>query len=204
MRKLTFQGFYTLSENYSDDDSERDAGGFGYENTYDLKPEFNYSNLDFRHQFTSNAVYSAPWGFEFGAIYRYRTGFPLSPRTNNDENADNNFNDRPYQSAGVPFQRNSFRNRPFQTFDLRVMKSINLGERMRVQFSVEMFNLFNSENVVFANQGNIYGAGFLPNGGYQLDPRFMRLRGADGEYDALTTEQIGKPFQAQFGARFFF
>ncbi len=204
-RRLQLQGFYTWAENFSDDDSERDATGFGYVNTYDLKPEYNYSNLDIRHQFTSNAVYTMPWGFEVSGIYRYRTGLPLSPRTNGDENQDNNFNDRPYFAAGQPFPRNSYRNRSFQTFDFRFLKSFNLTERARLQFSVEVFNVFNSENIAFAGQGNIYGPGLLPNGGYPaVDSRFQRLRGADGEYDANTTEQIGKPLQAQFGVRFFF
>lgn len=205
VRRFQFQGFYTLSENFSNDDSERDAGGFTYTNSFNLRNEFGPSNLDFRHQWTSNAVYQMPWGFEVGAIYRYRTGFPLTPRTNGDENQDNVFNDRPFFAPGLEFPRNSFRNRSFQTFDLRVMKNFNFTERQRLQLSIEFFNLFNAHNVVFAGQGNIYGPGLLPNGVYApVDPRFMRLRGADGEYDALTTEQIGKPMQAQFGIRFFF
>jgi hypothetical protein len=204
-RRFQFQGFYTFSENFSNDDSERDATGFQYTNTFNLQNEYGPSNLDFRHQWTSNAVYQMPWGFELGAIYRYRTGFPMTPRTNGDENQDNNFNDRPYLSPGREFGRNSFRNRPFQTFDLRLMKNFNFTERQRIQFSVEFFNLFNTHNVVFAGQGNIYGPGFLPGGAFApVDPRFQRLRGADGEYDALTTEQLGKPMQAQFGVRYFF
>jgi hypothetical protein len=205
VRRFQFQGFYTFSENFSNDDSERDATGFVYTNTFDLRNEYGYSNLDFRHQWTSNAVYQLPWAFEIGAIYRYRTGFPITPRTNGDENQDNNFNDRPYLSPGQEFGRNSFRNRSFQTFDLRVMKNFNITERQRLQFSVEFFNLFNTHNVVFAGQGNIYGPGLLPSGVYApVDSRFQRLRGADGEYDALTTEQQGKPMQAQFGVRYFF
>jgi hypothetical protein len=205
VRRFQFQGFYTFAENFSNDDSERDATGFVYTNTFDLRNEYGYSNLDFRHQWTSNAVYQLPWAFEIGAIYRYRTGFPITPRTNGDENQDNNFNDRPFLSPGQEFGRNSFRNRSFQTFDLRVMKNFNLTERQRLQFSVEFFNLFNAHNVVFAGQGNIYGPGLLPSGVYSpVDSRFQRLRGADGEYDALTTEQQGKPMQAQFGVRYFF
>jgi hypothetical protein len=205
VRRFQFQGFYTFSENFSNDDSERDAGGFTYTNTFNLRNEYGPSNLDFRHQWTSNAVYQLPWGFELGAIYRYRTGFPMTPRTNGDENQDNNFNDRPYLSPGVEFGRNSFRNRRFQTFDLRFMKSFNFTERQRLQFSVEFFNLFNAHNVEFFNFANIYGPGLLPNGVYApVDPRFQRLRGADGEYDATTVQQQGKPMQAQFGVRYFF
>lgn len=204
-KRLQFQGFYTLSENLSDDDNERNTIGNSFENAFNFQPEYNYSDLDTRHQFTGNAVYSLPWGFELGALYRYRTGFPMNARTSNDDNQDTMFNDRPYAGPGIPFQRNSFRNRGFQTFDLRVMKSIHFGERLRVQFSAEMFNVLNSANVIFSGQGTIYGRGFLPSGSTQpIDPRFQQLELADGEYYATTTSQVGKPFQVQFGARVFF
>jgi hypothetical protein len=204
-RKVQLQAFYTLSENFSDDDSERDAGGFVYTNSFDLIPEFNYSNLDVRHSFVTNGVVSLPWGVEVGALYRVRTGLPFNAIANVDLNQDGNGNDRPYRAAGQNFKRNEFRNRGFQTFDVRFMKSFKIKEQMRLQFSAEVFNLLDIDNVVFAGQANIYGAGFRPDGSYApIDARFMRLRTAAGDYDALTTTQLGRPRQAQFGARFFF
>lgn len=215
--KLQFQAFYTLAENFSDDDSERDSSGFTYTNSFDLRPEYNYSYLDIRHAFTSNAIYSLPWGFDIAGLYRFRTGLPMTAVAGVDLNQDgNNFSapggfssaptDRPYHTAGIPFLRNAYRNRNFQTFDLRVMKNFRIKERMRVQLSAEMFNLFNVANVAFSGQANIYGPGFQANGTYApVDSRFQRLyRPADGQYDSLTTSQQGKPFQMQFGARFFF
>jgi len=204
-KRLQLQAFYTLSENFSNDDSERDAGGFVYTNSFDLRPEYNYSNLDIRHQFVSNGVVNLPWGFDIGALYRVRTGLPWNAIANVDLNQDGNNNDRPFRGAGQPFLRNEFRNRPVQTFDIRLMKSFKLRERMRVQLSCEVFNLFNIDNVVFAGQANIYGAGLRADGTFApVDPRFMRLRTAAGDYDALTTTQQGRPRQAQFGARLFF
>jgi hypothetical protein len=204
-RRLQIQAFYTLAENFSDDDSERDAGGFTYTNSFNLRDEYGYSNLDIRHSFVANGVYTLPWGFEIGAIGRYRTGTPIDARANLDVNQDGNNNDRPYRGPGLPFRRNEFRNRSFKTFDLRVLKNINLGERLRVQISAEMFNLFNFENVVFAGQSNIYGQGFLPNGGFApIDSRFLNPLLPNGDFNANTTEQLGRPLQAQFGVRLFF
>lgn len=203
-KKFQFQAFYTLAQNYSDDDSERDAGGFQYVNTFNLKQEYFFSNMDIRHNFTGNATYELPFGFTISGIVRNRSGLPLSPRTNNDENRDNNFNDRPYRGPGDPFPRNYFRNRGYGTTDARLLKTFTIKERVRIQFSVEAFNLFNLDNVVFAGTGNIYGNGFLPNGTTApVAADFMRLRNADGTYNRQNA-QLGNPRQLQGGLRFFF
>ncbi len=204
-KRVQLQAFYTLSDNFSNDDSERDAGGFVYTNSFDLRSEYNYSNLDIRHQFVSNGVVTMPWGIDVGALYRFRTGLPLNAIANVDLNQDGNNNDRPFSGPGQSFRRNQFRNRNVQTFDLRLMKSFKIRENMRIQISAELFNLFNIDNVVFAGQSNIFGAGFRADGTIApTDARFMRLRTPAGDYDALTTSQQGRPRQAQFGARFFF
>ncbi|MFN7646412.1 MAG: carboxypeptidase regulatory-like domain-containing protein [Acidobacteriota bacterium] len=204
--KFQFQSFYTLAQNFSDDDNERDAGGFVYENSFNLIPEYNYSNTDIRHQFTSNGSYSLPWGFEVGGIFRTRTGLPFNAVAGSDLNGDGNNNDRPYLSAGKPMLRNSFRNRGTSNVDLRLMKSFAVGaERSKLQFSVEFFNLFNADNVVFAGGAGIYGPGVQAANGQvaPIDARFMRLRLADGTYDR-NNQQIGNPRQIQFALRYFF
>jgi hypothetical protein len=204
--KFQFQSFYTLAENFSDDDNERDAGGFVYENTFNLRPEYNFSNIDVRHQFTSNGTYSMPWGFEVSGIFRSRSGLPFNAIAGTDLNGDGNNNDRPYLTAGQPMLRNSFRNRATNNFDMRVMKSFALlSDRSKIQFSVEFFNLFDADNVVFAGGAGNYGPGILAATGQlaPIDARFMRLRLADGSYDR-NNQQVGNPRQIQFALRFFF
>jgi hypothetical protein len=115
--------------------------------------------------------------------------------------------------VGKPFERNSFRNRGFKTVNLRVMKDFKIGERARVQLSAEMFNLFNFDNVIIGGAVSttnfIYGLGVNADGTTApvrtdaLGPTFMRVKRPDGLYDA-NNFQIGTPFQAQFGVRFFF
>jgi hypothetical protein len=205
LQKLQLSAFYTLAQNYSDADSERDAGGFEYANSFNLRDEYNYSNQDIRNQFTTNAVYRLPWGFEVSGISRFNSGLPFTARAGTDLNGDGNNNDRPYAGPGQPFARNGFRNRNFARTDMRVLKSFKMKrENMRLQLSAEFFNVFNAENVVFGGNNQVYGAGFQANGTTAAtNVAFRRLRLTDGNYDP-NNSQVGNPFQAQFGVRFFF
>jgi hypothetical protein len=204
-KKFQWGTFYTLSTNFSDDDSERDAGGFSHVDTYNFKEEYNYSLLDFRHQLNAYGLYQLPWGFEVSGLIRARSGLPYNAIAGTDLNGNLNNNDRPYFSPGVPYLRNAFRNRPVVNNDLRILKSFRLkGETMRLQLSAEFFNLLNLDNVVFAGNTNVFGPGIDASGNPVATPaNFMRLRNTDGTY-FTQNQQIGNPFQAQFGVRFFF
>jgi hypothetical protein len=204
-RKVQFGAFYTAGENFSDDDTERDAGGFNYADAYNFIPEWNYSRLDIRHEFTSNAVAFLPWGFQVSGLFRARTGLPWNPLTGADTNGDGASTDRPFQAAGVPFERNSFRNRGTRNVDVRVLKDFRFTETAKLQFSAEFFNFFDFDNIVFDRNRNVYGLGIDPVTGATLQPnaQFMQLRNADGTYNPNNT-QVGTPLQAQFGLRFIF
>lgn len=203
--RLQVAAYYTLAQNYSDADSERDASGFEYVNSFNLRDEYNYSSLDIRNQITANAVYRLPWGFEVSGISRFNTGLPFTARVGTDVNGDGNNNDRPYAGPGQPFARNGFRNRNYARTDMRILKTIKLkSERMRVQLSAEFFNLFNADNVIIGSNNFVYGAGYQANGTFApVNAQFRRLKLTDGYYDP-NNQQVGNPFQAQFGVRFFF
>jgi hypothetical protein len=200
-RKFTAGAFYTLSTNYSDDDNERNATGMGAMNPYDMSSEYHYSDLDARHVLSAYALYSLPWGFEVSGTLGARSGLPLNPIAGTDTDGNATNNDRPYSAVGVPFLRNSFRNRGVVNNNLRLLKSFSFRERYRVQLSAEFFNFLNLDNVVYAGQANIYGLGINPTTGAAapVDSRFMLLRNAAGDYNQPTTSQVGNPFQAQFG-----
>ncbi|MDQ3088339.1 MAG: carboxypeptidase regulatory-like domain-containing protein, partial [Acidobacteriota bacterium] len=70
--------YYTLSNNKSDDDNERDSGGVAYANPYDLSGEYGPSRLDRTHQFVANPVFFLPVGFEVSSAVRLRSGTPIS------------------------------------------------------------------------------------------------------------------------------
>lgn len=142
--------YYTLSKSTSDDDNERDAGGVLYDNPYDLSSEYYLSNLDRRHQFVANPVFFLPFGFEVASAVRIRSGRPFDSRVGSDLNGDNNNNERPFVSVGVPLPRNYFYNRPTVDIDLRVQKSFQFGETRRLSLSAEFFNILNRSNLQFS------------------------------------------------------
>jgi hypothetical protein len=201
-----FNAFYTLSRSLSDDDNERDAGGVSFVDNYDLGQEFNYSRLDRRHQFVANPVFFLPYTFEVSSTIRLLSGVPVDARVGSNLNGDAVNNDRPYSAPGVPFLRNSFRNRPVYNVDLRLQKGFRFGEVARLTLSAEMFNVFNFENIQYAgNQTQFCVSPFPADCGFGttgLNPTFLQTRDASGNF--IITNNPGVPFQAQFGARFQF
>ncbi len=202
-----FNAFYTLSRSLSNDDNERDAGGVGYENAFNLAPEFGYSQIDRRHQFVMSPVFFLPGDFEVSAAIRLLSGRPYDAVVGNDLNQDIGGADRPYSAAGVPFLRNSFRDYATYNYDLRLQKSFKFTESVRLVFSAEFFNVFGVDNVTlsfnntvrnFCSSTSALNCGF----GADLNPNFRQLRDSSGNY--LTVNNPGQPFQAQLGARFYF
>lgn len=203
--RFQFGGNYTVAGAYSDDDNERSSGGYVYDNPFNLKADYGFANLDIRHQVAGFGLVQLPWGIELSTTARFRTGTPIDPLAGSDLNADSSNSDRAYSAVGVEMKRNSFRNLGFKDVDVRFLKSFKLGERVRLQFSTEMFNLFNWANINYSGANLNYGPGVDPTTGAITAARvtFMRLKLADGTYDA-TNIQLGNPFQAQFGLRLFF
>jgi hypothetical protein len=205
---------YTLSWNKSDDDNERAISGITYGNPFDLSREYHWSALDARHVASGYALVRAPLGFDFTGLFRYRSALPIDPTTGADsaELLTGSAGNRPFERPGVPFLRNSFRNRDFKTVDVRVLKTIVGLEQLRVQLSAEVFNVFNFENVAFLpptqladNPAFVYGPGILPNGQMApVAPGFLQLRDASGAYNSGVAGQAGTPLMAQFGLRLLF
>jgi hypothetical protein len=204
-RKFQAGVSYSLAWNYSDDDNERDSGGQSAMDSFNYRQDYGFSNIDARHTFGTYGVYNLPWGFVVSGTFTARSALPLSARTGADTNGDTANTDRALTAAGVPFPRNSFRNRAVYGDNLRLLKGFRLGsETRRVELSAEFFNVFNLDNVIYGANGAIYGLGISSAGAaVAVDSRFQLLRTADGKYSTQNT-QIGFPFQAQFGVRFFF
>jgi hypothetical protein len=212
--RYQFQTYYTLGWNYSNDDNERWASGFSYENSFNLLPEYNYAELDIRHQLLFNSVVNLPWGFNVSALAKFRSGRPFDPSAGSDLNGDYGGSDRPYQAIGVPFKRNSFRNLSDRYIDMRVGKRINLPkEGMWVEVTADFFNIFNFDNVKFSGSAFTYGRGITTSGTVDtIDTRFMRLHnsascltptnpnGNKNCYDSTQTYP-GSPFLMQLGVK---
>jgi hypothetical protein len=212
--RTEFAANYTLAFNKSDDDNERALSGITYGNPFDFTREYNWSDLDIRHMASGYVLFRAPLGFTITSLFRVRSGFPIDPTTGEDsaELLNGSIGNRPMERPGLPFLRNSFRNRGFKTVDVRLLKTLFQMESVRVQFSAEVFNIFNFDNVAFLgpvvlaeNPAFRYGLGILPNGQMApVAPGFLRLRDAGGAYLPGVAGQAGTPFQAQLGVRLLF
>lgn len=205
--------FYTLSKSTSDDDNERDAGGVLYDNPYDLRSEYYLSNLDRRHQFVANPVVFLPFGFEVSSAMRIRSGRPFDSRVGSDLNGDNNNNERPFVSFGVPLPRNYFYNRPLIDVDLRVQKSFSIGERRRLSFSAEFFNVLNRSNLQFGGVATTnYCAASNQRCGLDgiTNPNFKQIIQQSptaanfGKLNLAGLNPGSQVFQMQLGARLYF
>jgi hypothetical protein len=215
LKRAEFVGQYTLSYNKSDNDLEWPFLWTTYQNPFNLKQEWGWSSLDARNEGSGYIIYHAPKGFELTSIFRARSGLPIDATAGGDPSqllTTNNIGNRPLEAPGVPFPRNDFRNLGYRSVDLRVLKSFRVREPLTLQFSAEMFNIFNFANVAFAsaydypnNPAFIYGLGILPNGqGAPPNPGFLQLRVPGGGYNPATEVQQGTPFEVQLGIRALF
>lgn len=97
-----------------------------------------------------NGQYQFPHGFSYTGIFSAYSGLTVNPLAGADLNGDTVTNDRP----GL-LGRNSFRIPYLVNFDSAVAKSFHLKGENMVQLRVDIFNMFNRENVTGVN--NTYG-----------------------------------------------
>jgi len=106
---------------------------------------------DVRHRFTlallTETPHEAPWllrDFKFSLLNNLQSARYFSINAGFDTNGDIfPFPDR----VGIS-PRNSYRGDPYYNTDARVQRVIPIGERVKAEASVEMFNVFNRPNVL--------------------------------------------------------
>ena len=108
------------------------------------------------------------------SIVTANSAAPYDHTTGRDTNGDGARNDRP---AGVGV--NSLRGEAFFNADLRLGKSFPIGERKNVEVLWEMFNVFNTVNL-------------------------LRFNGNESSVSFGQPRSVLRPFQAQFGLKFTF
>jgi hypothetical protein len=212
-----FNTFYTLSKNVGNDDNERDATGFQYENAFNLEPEYADSKIDRRHQFVANPVFFLPHGFDISSAIRMFSGVPIDAGSGiTDPNGDLGGPDRPYLGPGVPFKRNGFRNKAFYGIDVHGSKHFEFAEGKRLVFSVDIFNIFNLQNIQLAGTSTTFCSPIAPattvaaNCGFlgPTNPNWLQVRDQNITSsrlgNLLLSNNPGPPFQMQLGARFQF
>jgi hypothetical protein len=206
--RYILSAYYTLSWNKSATDTERPVANIVYESAANLDNDFNWSNLDMRHQFTTTSVFFLPWDFQVSSAERFLSGRPFSATVGSagDLNRDGQTTDRPVIDGRV-IARNTFRNTAFYNVDLRLERGFDLpGEKGRLSVSLDLFNLFNFDNVLIGSANQAYGAGTIVQNGVAVSvahpPTFGQLKDAQGHY--LLNNSPGDPFQAQIGVRWSF
>ncbi len=206
--KYLLTAYYTLSWNKSATDTERPVANIVYESLANLGNDYNWSNLDMRHQFTATGVFFLPGSVDVSATGRALSGRPFTATAGSagDLNRDGQTTDRPMVN-GVVLARNTFRNQAFYNVDMRLERSFSLpGARGKISVALDLFNLFNFSNVLVGSSNMAYGAGTTIVNGVPVavapPATFGQLRDAQGNY--LLNNTPGDPFQAQIGVRWMF
>ena len=206
-----FNTFYTLSKNVGNDDNERDATGFRFENAFNLEPEYADSNIDRRHQFVASPIFFLPHGFDVSSAIRLFSGVPVDASSGlTDPNGDLGGPDRPYSGPGVPFKRNAFRNKAFYGVDVHGSKHFDIAEGKRLVFSIDIFNIFNLQNISLAGTSTTFCAPATASCGFlgPTNPNWLQVRDQNLAStrlgNLLLNNTPGAPFQMQLGARFQF
>jgi hypothetical protein len=201
-RRFQLSANYTLADNRDDDSNERNFSRETALNPFDLKAEAGPSKQDVRHNFNINGVVDLGAGFTVSAILITRSGFPYTPVVGDDIQGDGNTdNDRAVINGRVA-ERNSLRQPNFFNLDLRLLKAFSFGEKRRLTFIAELFNVTRASNKNFGVDSiSIYG-----NAGNSLPavavPTTFPLPGEP--FTAPSTARFGGPRQLQLGARFVF
>ena len=181
-RAWQFNASYTWSK--SIDYTSFSTGGILVQNSNDLPGERGPSDFDARHRFVFSSLCDLPFhgnrfvsGWQLGVIVQSQSGNPFNVVTTNstvngvantlrpDVNgpvavvgeADQWFDTSVF--TAVPrfgnLGRNVITGPTFNNVDFSVIKITDIGERFRVQFRAEVFDLFNHAN--FGRPGNTVG-----------------------------------------------
>jgi hypothetical protein len=195
--------YYTLGFSRSDDDLERPVNAIAFDDAFNLENEYTWSNIDQRHQFVANGVFFLPREFEISTSLRFNSGRPFSALAGSDLNRDGVVRDRAVID-GTVVSRNTYRNAGFSEVNLRVQRGFRLASDRRLVLSVELFNLFDTDNVEIGSGNMVYGPGTVLVDGVPVavppPANFGQLRDADGRYLANNLLR-SSPLQAQLGLR---
>jgi hypothetical protein len=180
-RRYQFRASYTLSKafNYANDDQIPFSNGPIDSNN--LRLEYGPTPNDQRHRFTFAGVVDLPYEIQLAPILTLASGVPMDillpdgssriPALQRNAGgrlfqtgAELNTFLRQLNSAGgvggqlLPLVRDDARfSDNFNSFDLRASKMFRVGERVRIQPIVEVFNLFNVTNVLGVSKSNYSG-----------------------------------------------
>jgi hypothetical protein len=180
---LQLSAHYTWSK--SIDYNSLSSQGVVVQDSYNLRNDRGLSDFDVRHRFVVNAIYDLPLrgnrfveGWQLATIVQLQTGNPVNIITSNATLNGVANTIRPDITGPVTilgnverwFDTSVFISQPrfgnlgrnlitgpgFSNTDFSIIKNTSIGERFRLQFRAEFFDLFNHAN--FGQPGNVVGS----------------------------------------------
>ena len=182
--RIGLHGSYTFSKVRTNVDSLANLADIP--EGQDIDGEMARSRQDVRHRFTLSALSQVPGAVRVSGLVSLESGRPFNIFVGRDANGDGNPNsDRPSL-----IERNIYQGPRYATVDLRVSREFALTNGARVEFLVDLFNVFNRDNVKDIN--TVWGSLDYP--GTTPPP----------ELGFGTPRDVFNPYQTQFAARFKF
>jgi hypothetical protein len=180
---LQFDTSYTWSKSL--DTNSLNSSGFAVQDSYDIPNQYGLSDFDARHRFVFSAIYALPFtghvltrGWQIATIVQSQSGNPVDIVTSNSSlngvpNTVRPDVTGPIRIVGSVDQwfdtsvfvavdrfgnlgRNVVIGPAFHNTDLSFIKNTPVGGRLRLQFRVDVFDVFNHAN--FGPPGNIVGS----------------------------------------------
>jgi outer membrane receptor protein involved in Fe transport len=181
--RFGFRAAYTLSKafNYANDDQIPFSNG--PVNPNNLQLEYGPTPNDHRHRFTAAGTIEMPYGFRLSPILTLASGVPMDILLPNGSSRipqfQRNAGGRIFRNAselnafiqqinssggvnGAPLPlapSNAKFNDNFSSLDLRLAKVFTFQERFRFEPIIEVFNLFNTINILGVSNTNYSGFG---------------------------------------------
>lgn len=152
---VDFQINYTLSQDKSDDDNERDPFTIRIADETQLDAEYGYSDRDRRHAVNAYALFHLPYEIDLNNVFRYASASPVSENCITGERAVTP-QDRICADGSV-LERNTLRREnDFFTWDIRISKAFPIGTSgQAIEPIFEVFNLTNADNFLDTSQGGL-------------------------------------------------
>jgi hypothetical protein len=164
MRKRLSKGYqfewnYVLSKDEDDDSNERDPFTDRSLNIFNLQLDYGLSDRDIRHKFNFITFAQLPAGIEGNFRVQARSAQPISGN----------------RTLANPARNTLRKDNQYFSFDWRLQRPFHFGERYALIPVVEMFNTFNSKNLINPLSGAALFNfdGFLRQG--VGDPRQLQL-----------------------------
>jgi len=210
---LQVNASYTWSKSL--DYNSLSSEGVVVQNSYNLRDDRGLSDFDARRRFIASTIYQLPFrgnrfleSWQIGAIVQAQSGSPVDMVTSNSTVTGVANTLRPDVTGPIAIigsvdrwfdtsvfapvsrfgnlGRNVLVGPGFNNIDFSIMKNTQLGEKIRIQFRVEVFDLFNHAN--FGQPGNVVGS-----------PGFGRITNT-----RFPTGESGSSRQIQFGLKLIF